>query len=327
MIRPQTADIVQPIKGYLAEFEDAFGKALTGNSDVLNRALTHLQKSSGKHFRPIMLGLCAEMCGGPTNDQTVASALVIELLHSASLIHDDVIDFSDTRRGQPTLSAIYGNHQAVLMGDFVLSTAFLEIVSRCRSQEMLRTVAMAGRMLSEGELMQLTFSQQQDYSEEHYMAMINRKTASLFEASGLLGAMSVQAGEEKQERCRHLGQIVGQAFQMTDDLFDYDKRLDVGKPTGHDLIEGKVSLPLIYVLEHASETDRRALLEKLQQPITPHTIDDLLSIAKERGGIAYTERRVQGLLREAQSILDLFGDSPAQRSMKLLVAYVGSRKS
>ena len=158
MSQEERTRLLIPIADFIKEFEQVFKRSLQSDASVLSHALEHLQHSSGKHVRPIIVGLCAQLCAGQTNERTLAAALVIELLHTASLIHDDVIDWSDTRRGQPTLNALYSNHQAVLMGDYVLSTAFLEIVSREHNSEMLRVVAQAGRNLSIGELMQLSLS-------------------------------------------------------------------------------------------------------------------------------------------------------------------------
>lgn len=326
MSQEERTRLLIPIADFIKEFEQAFKLSLQSDASVLSHALEHLQHSSGKHVRPIIVGLCAQLCAGQTNERTLATALVIELLHTASLIHDDVIDWSDTRRGQPTLNALYSNHQAVLMGDYVLSTAFLEIVSREHNQEMLRVVAQAGRDLSIGELMQLSLSKAHTYREEDYYAVVDRKTGTLFEASAKLGALSVNATDEEVERCARLGHLMGRAFQLQDDLFDYDRLQDVGKPTGHDLIEGKVSLPLLYVLNHATPTERDEIISYLQQPIEANSIDYLLRIARERGGIDYTERQIQQILREAIDLLRSFAPSATRETLERFITLLGERQ-
>ena len=326
MSQEERTRLLIPIADFIKEFEQAFKLSLQSDASVLSHALEHLQHSSGKHVRPIIVGLCAQLCAGQTNERTLATALFIELLHTASLIHDDVIDWSDTRRGQPTLNALYSNHQAVLMGDYVLSTAFLEIVSREHNQEMLRVVAQAGRDLSIGELMQLSLSKAHTYREEDYYAVVDRKTGTLFEASAKLGALSVNATDEEVERCARLGQLMGRAFQLQDDLFDYDKLQDVGKPTGHDLIEGKVSLPLLYVLNHATPTERDEIISYLQHPIEAASIDYLLRIARERGGIDYTERQIQQILREAIDLRRSFAPSATRETLERFITLLGERQ-
>lgn len=320
------AQILAPISEFIKAFEQAFSRSLQSDQAILKHALEHLQRASGKHVRPIMVGLCAQLCAGRTTDLTISTALVMELLHTASLIHDDVIDWSDTRRGQPTLNALYSNHQAVLMGDYVLSTAFLEIITHSQDPKMLRVVAMAGQSLSVGELMQLSLSKAHTYCEEDYYAVVDRKTGALFEASGMLGALSVGASEEQVERCGQLGRLMGRAFQLTDDLFDYDKRKDVGKPTGHDLIEGKVSLPILYVLHEASPEERQEIITYLQQPISTESIDYLLRIAEERGGIDYTRRQIDRLIDEAIDLLGAFVASPTRESLRRFIALLGTRQ-
>ena len=326
MRQEERAQLLVPIADFIKEFEQAFERSLQSDASVLSHALEHLQRSSGKHVRPIIVGLCAQLCSGQTNEQTLSAALVIELLHTASLIHDDVIDWSDTRRGQPTLNALYSNHQAVLMGDYVLSTAFLEIVSREHNTEMLRVVAQAGRDLSIGELMQLSLSKAHTYREEDYYAVVDRKTGALFEASAKLGALSVDATEEQVKHCARLGQLMGRAFQLQDDLFDYDKLQDVGKPTGHDLIEGKVSLPLLYVLKHATPTERDEIISYLQQPIGADSIDNLLRIARERGGIDYTERQIQHIHQEAIDLIRSFAPSSTSETLERFITLLGERQ-
>ncbi len=322
----ERAQLLVPIADFVEEFEQDFKRSLQSDAPVLSHALEHLQLSSGKHIRPIIVGLCAQLCAGQTNEQTLSAALVIELLHTASLIHDDVIDWSDTRRGQPTLNALYSNHQAVLMGDYVLSTAFLELVSREHNPEMLRVVAQAGRNLSIGELMQLSLSKAHTYREEDYYAVVDRKTGALFEASAKLGALSVDASAEQVERCGRLGQLMGRAFQLQDDLFDYDKHQDVGKPTGHDLIEGKVSLPLLYVLNQAAPKERDEIISYLQQPIGSDAIDYLLRIARERGGIDYTERQIQHIHQEAIDLLRSFAPSDTRETLERFITLLGERQ-
>ena len=318
--------LLAPIADFIATFEQEFRRSLESDSSVLTHALSHLQQNSGKHVRPIMVGLCAQLCAGHTTDLTIAGALVIELLHTASLIHDDVIDWSNTRRGQPTLNALYSSHQAVLMGDYVLSTAFLEIVSRSQDSRILEVVAMAGRTLSIGELMQLSLSKAHTYREQDYYDVIDCKTGTLFKASAMLGALSVGASDEEVESCGRLGCLMGRVFQLKDDLFDYDKELDVGKPTGHDLVEGKVSLPLLYVLNHTTQKERNDLIAYLQQPIDHKTIDRLLRIAKEQGGIEYTKTQIQALISEGIELLQSFRASPTRDSLQRLIMLFGDRQ-
>lgn len=318
--------IAQPIEAFHQEFETSFANSFQNTSGLVQEALTHVNGTTGKHIRPLLLGLCAGMCGSTPSEKSVNAAVLLELLHSASLIHDDVIDQSPRRRGALTLNAIYSNHVAVLVGDYLLSVAFMQ-ATESGSKELMKIAASVGKALSEGELRQIEAAQDSKMTtEEQYINIIEKKTAALFEAFAFLGARSVEASGEQLLLCSSIGKNLGYAFQIKDDIFDYTPSKEIGKPTSNDILEGKITLPLICAYQKASAEEQekmRSCIEKapsneeaLQELMNYVHKFDALSLAHEKL-LLYTERAKEAILR--------FEDSPYRHSMLQLVDFLVER--
>ena len=295
--------IKQPIATELDEFIALFNQAMTHSDGMLSSALSFIKQKSGKRMRPILILLIAKSFG-KISEVTQNAAVGLELLHTASLVHDDVVDESERRRGQASVNAIYDNKVAVLVGDYILSTALL-YVSHTHSESIVRYLAELGRTLSDGEILQLTNIRNQIISEDVYFKVISQKTAALFEACCVIGASSSGATETQIEQARVFGRNLGIIFQIKDDIFDYYDSSDIGKPTGNDLAEGKLTLPVIYALNSTGNQDMLQLARKVKDgTVTPSEIDTLVAFAKENGGIEYAEKRMCELHDECHSFID-----------------------
>lgn len=295
--------IKQPIATELDEFIALFNQAMTHSDGMLSSALSFIKQKSGKRMRPILILLIAKSFG-IISEVTQNAAVGLELLHTASLVHDDVVDESERRRGQASVNAIYDNKVAVLVGDYILSTALL-FVSHTHSENIVRYLAELGRTLSDGEILQLTNIRNQIISEDVYFKVISQKTAALFEACCVIGASSSGATETQIEQARVFGRNLGIIFQIKDDIFDYYESSDIGKPTGNDLAEGKLTLPVIYALNSTGNQDMLQLARKVKDgTVTPSEIDTLVAFAKENGGIEYAEKRMCELHDECHSFID-----------------------
>lgn len=318
--------IALPVKDFLEQFEREYKNAFRTTSPIISPAIAHLKKSRGKQLRPLLVALSARLFSHSFSAKTLSSALLLELLHAASLIHDDVIDEAHTRRGEPTLNAIYSNHKAVLIGDYLLSKAFLYAIETSGIEEM-RIAASVGKYLSEGELEQIDAASQRAIDEGLYYSFIEKKTARLFEAAMVLGALSVQAPPHYLAAVATIGLKVGIAFQIRDDILDYISESQLGKPSVNDLPEGKVTLPLIYAHKVASQ-EQKAHIEHLIQkaPTHPQAIQELLQIAEESGGIAYAQEQLECRLGEALLSLDLLPQNEATEAIRLFITYLKERK-
>lgn len=301
--------IRQPIEEELNEFIGLFDQALMHEDGLLSQALSHIRKRGGKRMRPMLILLLAKSFGRIT-EVTQHAAVGLELLHTASLVHDDVVDESNERRGQASVNANYNNKVAVLVGDYILSTALLS-VSYAHSEQVVRDLAQLGRTLSDGEILQLSNIQSQEISEEVYYEVIKRKTAALFECCAGLGALSAGASNEAIEAARQFGQHVGIIFQIRDDIFDYYDSKDVGKPTGNDMAEGKLTLPIIYALKNHPNETMEALAKKVKAGnVTADEIATLVAFAKDNGGIEYAEQRMQEFQAECQRFIERYVTDP-----------------
>ena len=295
--------IKQPIKAELRDFISLFDQALTHDDGMLGQALAHIRQRAGKRMRPMLILLTASNFGHVT-EVTQHAAVGLELLHTASLVHDDVVDESAERRGQASVNASYDNKVAVLVGDYILSTALLH-VSYTHSEPIVRYLAQLGRTLSDGEILQLSNIGRHDISEEVYYDVIKQKTAALFEACAGIGAMSAGASGEDIAAAKQFGQNLGIIFQIRDDIFDYYDSADIGKPTGNDMAEGKLTLPVIYAVNNGGDSAMRELALKVKaHSVTPDEIARLVAYTKEKGGIEYAERRMWEFHGEAQRFLD-----------------------
>ena len=318
--------IKQPIETELGDFIELFNHALDHEDGLLQTVLNHIKQRAGKRMRPILILLVAKNFG-QVSSVTQHAAVGLELLHTASLVHDDVVDEAAERRGQASVNADYDNKIAVLVGDYVLSTALLH-VSYTHSEIIVRRLAELGRTLSDGEILQLANIQSKKVTEEVYYKIIERKTAALFEACAAIGAESAGATEEEVEAARLFGKNLGIVFQIRDDIFDYyDSEAEIGKPTGNDLAEGKLTLPIIYALNSTENEEMNALARKVKaHDVTREEIEKLVAFAKDNGGIEYAERRMWDFHAEAQSFIDTYvKDESVRTSLQTYLDYVIKR--
>ncbi len=283
--------IQQPIEGNLSDFSELFNNALVHQDQLLSQVLTHIRQRGGKRMRPILILLMAKNYGD-VSKTTLLSAVGLELLHTASLVHDDVVDESEERRGQASVNATYDNKVAVLVGDYLLSTALLH-VAYTDNATIIQNLADLGRTLARGEILQLSNIKNTEINEDVYYDVIKMKTAALFESCASIGAMSAGASPEEVEKSRLFGQNLGIIFQIRDDIFDYYESKDIGKPTGNDMAEGKLTLPVIYALNNSHLESMQTLARKVKAgTINSDEIAVLVEFAKENGGIEYAERRM-----------------------------------
>lgn len=317
-------EIKKPIATAFEQFENEFSKALQSDISTIRAAIEKMHHSNGKHIRPLLLLLTAEACGGVAS-VSVQSAVLLELLHTASLIHDDVVDETKQRRGMASLNAIYDNRIAVLVGDFVLADALIRAVNTGDTQ-IVKIIAMLSREMAEGEIKQLENINELLLDEKDYFVALEKKTAMLLASCTEIGAITANANPEWQEKCARFGRILGCCFQLKDDLFDYFESAEIGKPSGNDIREGKVTLPLIHALETANPAERAIFLEMLsQQEIPADNIAALIRFAKAHGGIEYAEARMWEYKKEADEIIQSFPDSEAKNSLLLLSDYIVER--
>ena len=283
--------IKQPIAKDLDDFIALFNQSLTHDDGMLGSVLSHIRQRGGKRMRPILTLLMAKNYGN-ISDVTQNSAVGLELLHTASLVHDDVVDESSERRGQASVNASYNNKVAVLVGDYILSTALLH-VSYTGHQRIIEYLAELGRTLAAGEILQLSNIQNQEISEDVYYQVIQQKTAALFEACAAIGAMSGGASEEEMQEAKQFGQYLGIMFQIRDDIFDYFDSKEIGKPTGNDMTEGKLTLPVIYALNNTDFEAMHTLAKKVKSgTINADEIAVLVEFTKQNGGIEYAEQKM-----------------------------------
>ena len=317
--------IKQPISAEIAHFIELFNTSLTHDDGMLGQALEHIRQRAGKRMRPMLILLMAKNFGRIT-DATQHAAVGLELLHTASLVHDDVVDESQERRGQASVNATYDNKVAVLVGDFILSTALLN-VAKTGNQRIVEYLAELGRTLSNGEILQLTNIQNQDFSEEVYYQVIKQKTAALFEACAGIGALSAGADEKLVEEAKRFGQNLGIIFQIRDDIFDYYDSPEIGKPTGNDMAEGKLTLPVLYALNNSSFESMITLARKVKAgDINPDEIAVLVEFAKQQGGIEYAEMRMWEFHAEAAEFIEKrVGDPDIRAALSAYLDYVIKR--
>ena len=319
--------IKQPIETELVDFIDLFNHALNHEDGLLQVVLNHIKQRAGKRMRPILILLMAKNFG-KVSRVTQHAAVGLELLHTASLVHDDVVDEAAERRGQASVNADYDNKVAVLVGDYVLSTALLH-VSYTHSEMIVRRLAELGRTLSDVEILQLANIQNKEVTEEVYYKIIERKTAALFETCAAIGAESAGATEEQVEAARLFGKNLGIVFQIRDDIFDYyDSEVEIGKPTGNDFAEGKLTLPIIYALNATQNEDMMRLIHKVKaHNVTHEEVETLVRFAKENGGIEYAQRRMWDFHAEAQGFIDKYvKDETIRTSLQTYLDYVIKRR-
>ena len=311
--------IRQPIEQDLNDFIALFNQSLTYENGLLSQVLSHIRQRGGKRMRPLLMLLMAKNYG-EVSQVTQHSAVGLELLHTASLVHDDVVDESSERRGQASVNATYNNKVAVLVGDFILSTALLH-VSYTNNQRIVQNLAELGRTLAAGEILQLSNIQNQNISEDVYYQVIRQKTAALFESCAAIGALSAGASDEEVKKAGQFGQTLGIMFQIRDDIFDYFDSKEIGKPTGNDMTEGKLTLPVIYALNNTNYESMQTLAKKVKAgTINPDEIAVLVEFTKQQGGIEYAEQRMEEFSELCMKYID--GSVKDKAIRKALTAYV-----
>lgn len=287
----------------LQRLNERISNQLENSNTLMSRIVMSLLRTKGKQIRPLMVMICAGMFG-PVDDKVLAAAVAVELLHNASLIHDDVVDNSPTRRNMPTVNAVWDNHIAVLVGDFFTSSAMQEAIST-GDIRIVDALCKLGRQLSLGEIDQIYNAREHSLCEENYYRIIDYKTASLFIASAEMGCYATNAPDELRETLAHYALLFGRCFQIRDDIFDYFPSELVGKPTGNDLREGKVTLPLLYALSRDNRPEQPAMLElSRKEELTTAEIETLIEYAKSAGGIDYAYATMLRLYHKASEILD-----------------------
>ena len=318
-----TEQLKRPIWEEMELFEGKFSSAMTSKVALLNRITHYIVNRKGKQMRPMFVFLTAKLLGS-TNERTYRAASVIELIHTATLVHDDVVDDSNKRRGFFSINALWKNKIAVLVGDYLLSKGLLLCIDN-KDFDLLEIISSAVREMSEGELLQIEKARSLDMTEEVYYEVIRKKTASLIASCCALGASSVKSSEAEVQKMRMFGEKIGMAFQIKDDLFDYGKQR-IGKPTGIDIRERKMTLPLIYTMQQASPSKRRWLKRNLKKHNTnKKKVNEVINFVKTNGGMDYAIHKMHQFQKEANLILDLFPASDAKDSLQNLVSYVINR--
>ena len=314
----------RPIGEEMELFEGRFSKAMSSKVALLNRITHYIVNRKGKQMRPMFVFLTAKLLG-KTNERTFRAASVIELIHTATLVHDDVVDGSDKRRGFFSINALWKNKIAVLVGDYLLSKGLLLCIDN-KDFDLLEIISIAVREMSEGELLQIEKARNLDINEEIYYEVIRKKTATLIASCCALGACSVDASQNNIKKMTYFGEKIGMVFQIKDDLFDYGQQR-IGKPTGIDIRERKMTLPLIYAMKQASPLERRWLKRNFKKNNkNKKTIKEVIAFVKSKGGLEYSISKMHEFQHEAISILDSFPASESKDSLKKLVSYVIDRE-
>jgi octaprenyl-diphosphate synthase len=318
-------DIKRPVAREMEEFEPKFRASMKTRILLLDKIMNYIVKRKGKQMRPLFVFLSAGACG-QIKECTFRGAALIELVHTASLVHDDVVDNSNYRRGFFSVNALWKNKIAVLVGDFLL-TRGLFLALEHKDYDLLGICTAAVKEMSEGELMQMEKARHLDISEEIYYEIIRQKTASLIASCCAIGASSSGANETQVESMRLFGEYVGMAFQIKDDLFDYGEE-EIGKPVGIDIKEKKMTLPLIYSLSKASWLEKRKIIGLVKnESENPRKVKEVISFVKNSGGIDYAKQIMQHYYNKALDVLSPFPESEYKTSLKQLVQFTIERKS
>ncbi|MEX0998200.1 MAG: polyprenyl synthetase family protein [Flavobacteriaceae bacterium] len=318
--------IKQPILEEMELFEKKFYASMTSKVALLNRITYFIVNRKGKQMRPMFVFLIAKMVSnGKVDERTYRGASVIELIHTATLVHDDVVDDSNRRRNFFSVNALWKNKIAVLVGDYLLSKGLLLSIDN-GDFDLLQIISVAVREMSEGELLQIEKARKLDITEEIYYEIIRQKTATLIAACCAMGAKSVNAPLEEVEQLRLFGELIGMAFQIKDDLFDYGTE-KIGKPTGIDIKEQKMTLPLIYTLNNCSEKDKKWLINSVKNKNKDaKRVKEVIAFVKSSGGLEYAVSKMKSYQQKALQLLDAYPDSPFKNSLVLMVNYVIDRK-
>ena len=314
-----------PIEAELADFKNLFDSSLSSSNALLDSVVSHIRQRNGKMMRPILVLLVARLYGA-VRPSTLHAAVSLELLHTASLVHDDVVDESTERRGQLSVNAIFNNKVAVLTGDYLLATSLVH-AEQTHSHPIIQLVSSLGQDLADGELLQLSNVSNRSFSESVYFDVIRKKTAALFAACTKAAAFSVGAVEEEAEFARLLGEYIGICFQIKDDIFDYFDSKEIGKPTGNDMLEGKLTLPALYVLNSTKDSAMLEIAIRVKEgTATPDEIARLIGFIKENGGIEYAVHTMNLYKQKAFGLLASLPDSDVCVALRAYLDYVVDRE-
>jgi octaprenyl-diphosphate synthase len=317
--------IKKPVEKEMAEFEAYFGKTMRSEIPLLNIILNYILRRKGKQMRPLLVFLTAKL-NGTIGEPTFVAATFIELLHTASLVHDDVVDDANERRGALSINALWNSKIAVLVGDYMLSKGMLISVEKNRF-DMLEIVSEAVKSMSEGELLQIQKARKQNIKEEDYFKIITCKTAALLSACTACGARSVTDDSDTTQLMKDFGENIGIAFQIRDDILDYEGTGLTGKTVGNDIKERKITLPLIHALEQSPSSKKKHILGMMKRKKKSKSeIGEVISFVSEYGGIEYCELKMNQFRDKALAILDSYPDSEVKESLKEFVQYTTSRK-
>ena len=320
------SQIKLPIDYEMELFEKKFLLSMSSKVSLLNRITHYVVNRKGKQMRPMFVFLIAKMTNnGEVNERTYRGAAVIELIHTATLVHDDVVDESNRRRGFFSINALWKNKIAVLVGDYLLSKGLLLSIDN-GDFDLLKIISVAVREMSEGELLQIEKARKLDITEKVYYEIIRQKTATLIAACCAMGAQSVETSKEEVETMRNFGELIGMAFQIKDDLFDYGSE-KIGKPTGIDIKEQKMTLPLIYTLNNCSEKEKGWIINSIKNHNKDkQRVKELIAFVKDHGGLEYAVSKMKEYQQKALLLIQEYPDSPYKESLIMMVNYVIDRK-
>ena len=318
-------EIQLPIAGKIRSYEEYIASILHSDNRYVASITDYILSNRGKQLRPLLVLLSAAL-HGEVADRSYMGASLVEMIHTASLIHDDVVDESTERRGQLSVNAVFNNKVAVLTGDYLLATALVE-VGMTRNYGIIDIVSKLGQDLAEGELLQLSNVRNPEYSEDIYFDVIRKKTAVLFAACMKAGALSVGAGDEKAEYARLFGEYIGLCFQIKDDIFDYYESKEIGKPTGNDMLEGKLTLPALYALNSTRDKQAQEIAAKVKSgTATTDEIARLIEFSKANGGIEYATKVMIEFKEKALSLLASMEDTDVKKALVCYLDYVVERE-
>ena len=322
-------DIIKQIRRPIAEdmekYKLLFDSYLQHSDPLLHEVFLNISSRKGKMMRPMLTLLVIRLLGGVIDDKAMHTAATFEYFHTASLVHDDIVDESEQRRGVKSIHCSYGNKVAVLVGDYLLANGLL-CASKVDSPRLVGIVSKAAQALASGEILQLSNVSNQSIDENVYYDIINRKTAALFSACSEAGALRASTDENVIQNMSLFGHYVGMCFQIRDDIFDYDTSADIGKPTGNDMKEGKLTLPLIYALNHSNDEYMQKLAHKVKSgEISDDEIDELVGFTRSNGGIEYAEHVMNTFADKAKDVLSSYPDGEIKSSLMMYVDYVIKR--
>ena len=317
--------IKQPIQAEFEVFKQKFDASLQSSNPLLSEVINFIKQRKGKMMRPMLTLLMAKLCG-KIEESTYYAAISLELLHTASLVHDDVVDESDKRRGQASVNALYDNKVSVLVGDFLLATS-LTNAALTENISLVKLVSCLGQKLSEGEIIQLSNTNASDFSEDVYFDVIKKKTAALFSTAAEAGVRSVEINDEMAEKAYQFGELLGIAFQIKDDIFDYNPSDSLGKPSGNDMKEGKLTLPALYVLNTLNDESMKELALKIRAlEATQDEINLFIDYVKRNGGIEYATQVMIDYRNKALALLPQTASEDLKEALTSYIDYVIERK-